>query len=100
MSDLLRDNYFREKVNILIEDMSINRLRYLSVLKLPVQDDFILYFKTELLGETLYLRGHIVRKEEVHVGITAYEVRLIIQKKEQTILTKLLSAFKVLVENG
>ena len=61
--------------------MSIDGLRYLSVLKLPVQDDMLIYFKTELLGEIIHLKGHVIWKGEVNDEITEYEVKFIIQDK-------------------
>ena len=41
------------KSNVLIEDMSIGGLRYVSTLKLPVRGDVLFQFETEILGKAI-----------------------------------------------
>ena len=43
------------KSNVLIEDMSIGGLRYVSTLKLPVRGDVLFQFETEILGKDHYI---------------------------------------------
>ena len=43
------------KSNVLIEDMSIGGLRYISTLKLPVRGDVLFQFETEILGRVYYI---------------------------------------------
>ncbi|MBU8880366.1 EAL domain-containing protein [Bacillus sp. FJAT-29790] len=87
------------KASVLIEDMSIGGLRFLSLLRLPVREDMILQFEVELLDETIKLRGQIVWKEEINDDITEYGIEFMITENEQTILAKLLNTFKILLEN-
>ena len=44
------------KSNVLIEDMSIGGLRYVSTLKLPVRGDVLFQFETEILGKDHYIK--------------------------------------------
>ncbi|MBS4179162.1 EAL domain-containing protein [Lederbergia citrea] len=87
------------KSSVLIEDMSIGGLRYLSTLKLPVRDDIILEFETQIMNETIQLKGHIIWKEEVNDEISEYGIEFIIDENERTNLDKLLNTFTILMKN-
>ena len=85
---------------VLIEDMSIGGLRYVSTLKLPVRGDVLFQFKTEILGKALNLNGSIVWKEEINEDLIEYGVKFIIKKDEQDSLSKILSTFEILLKNS
>ena len=56
------------KSNILINDISIGGLRYVSTLKfLPVREDMLFEFETEILNKTIKVKGKIVWKEEIKI---------------------------------
>ena len=88
------------KSNVLIEDMSIGGLRYVSTLKLPVRGDVLFQFKTEILGKALNLNGSIVWKEEINEDLIEYGIKFIIEKDEQDSLSKILSTFEILLKNS
>ncbi|MEK3936544.1 EAL domain-containing protein [Sporosarcina sp. FSL W7-1349] len=50
---------------ILIENIGVGGLRFLSTVNLPVNPDIILKFETEILGETTSVMGTIVWREVV-----------------------------------
>ena len=77
------------KSNVLIEDMSIGGLRYVSTLKLPVRGDVLFQFETEILGKALTLNGSIVWKEEINEDLIEYGIKFIIGKDEQASLSKI-----------
>ncbi|ETI69362.1 EAL domain-containing protein [Neobacillus vireti] len=87
------------KSSVLIEDISIGGLRYLSTLKLPVRDDVILQFEFELLSEVIKVKGHIVWKED-NDELTEYGIEFIIKDKDQSDLGKLLNRLNLLLKNN
>lgn len=88
------------KSSVLIEDMSIGGLRFLSTLKLPIREDIILQFEMEILDKDIQLIGNIVWKEEEHDDITEYGIKFIIQEKEQSRIGTILNSFDVLMKNS
>lgn len=85
---------------VLVEDISIGGLRFLSNLKLPIRGDVIYQFETELLGEAVNLRGNIVWKEEINEDLVEYGIKFIITKGEQAAFTTLLNSFIILLNNS
>ncbi len=85
---------------VLIEDMSIGGLRYVSKLNLPVREDMIFQFKTEILGKTITVLGTIVWKEEINEELLEYGIKLIVGQNEKMKLDTLLSSFSILLKNG
>jgi hypothetical protein len=61
---------------VLIEDISGGGLRFLTHLKLPVNDQLVLQFDTEVFSQLLQMYGHIVRSAQWDVGINEYAVKL------------------------
>ena len=88
------------KSNVLIEDMSIGGLRYVSTLKLPVRGDVLFQFETEILDKTIKLNGSIVWKEEINEDLIEYGIKFIIGQDEQTSLASLLNSFDKLLKNS
>jgi diguanylate cyclase (GGDEF)-like protein/PAS domain S-box-containing protein len=88
------------KSNVLIEDMSIGGLRYVSNLRLPVRGDVQFEFKTEILGKPLQLNGSIVWKEEINEDLIEYGIKFIMGEDEQTSLASLLDTFNELLKNS
>ncbi len=88
------------KSSVLVEDMSIGGLRYLSSLKLPVRGDILFEFETEILDKTIKLNGSIVWKEEINEDLTEYGIKFIIGQDEQTSLARLLNSFDKLLKHS
>ena len=88
------------KSNVLIEDMSIGGLRYISTLKLPVRGDVLFQFETEILGRAITLNGSIVWKEEVNEDLIEYGIKFMIGKDEQASLSSLIHTLTKLLKNS
>lgn len=56
---------------VLVEDISLGGLRYLSNINLPIQEDLVLLFTTTILGNQYHLTGRNVWKLEVN-GLYQY----------------------------
>ncbi|MEH7254539.1 EAL domain-containing protein [Neobacillus niacini] len=87
------------KSNVLIHDMSLGGLRYVSTLKLPVRGDVLFKFEIEILGKIIKLVGSIVWKEEINEDLIEYGVQFKYEKDEQTALSRLLNTFDNLLKN-
>ncbi|MHC0038886.1 EAL domain-containing protein [Pseudoneobacillus sp. C159] len=88
------------KAKVLIYDMSIGGLRFLSTLKLPVRGDMTLRFSTEILHKTIEVMGRIVWKEEDNEDITEYGIEFMIGEHESTYINGILNSFAVLMNNN
>ena len=88
------------KSNVLIEDMSIGGLRYVSTLKLPIRGDVLFQFETEILGKAITLNGSIVWKEEINEDLIEYGIKFMIGKDEQASLSSLIHTFTKLLKNS
>ncbi|MEH7248169.1 EAL domain-containing protein [Neobacillus niacini] len=86
--------------NVLIEDISVGGLRFISNLTLPTRGDAIYQFKTELLGESITLKGIIVWKEEINEDLLEYGIEFFIDEEEQAALSTLLHSFIMLLNNS
>ncbi|MFJ8064732.1 EAL domain-containing protein [Psychrobacillus sp. NPDC096426] len=93
LESIAGQNVELRKTKVLIEDISIGGLRYVSTLKLPVRGDILFKFKTEILGKSITLYGSIVWKEEINEELVEYGIKFIIGKGEQTSLSSLINTF-------
>jgi len=57
---------------VLIEDIGIGGLRFLSHLSLAVDADIVFEMETEILGELIKVSGYIVWQQEIENGIYQY----------------------------
>lgn len=81
------------EAEVLIENISIGGLRFVSDIKLPTRGDAIYQIKTELLGKLIILMGNIVWKEEINEDIMEYGIEFTISEDEQASLSTLLDSF-------
>lgn len=79
------------KTEVLIEDIGLGGLRFLSVVKLPVNRDIIIEFMTEILGRKLTFQGVVVWFQEMDQQIYQYGIEFLIEEQEQSALTRLLN---------
>ncbi|MDF2066594.1 EAL domain-containing protein [Bacillus sp. Cr_A10] len=79
------------KTVILIEDIGIGGLRFLTDLKLTVNSNIIFEFETYLFGETIKLLGSIVWMNEVKPYIYQYGLEYAIDESERAELTPFLN---------
>ena len=83
------------QTTVLIEDIGLGGLRFLSDLKLTVNPNIILEFETILFAEPLKLLGSIVWALEIKPDIYQYGIEFSIVEGERTILTPLLNKLAI-----
>lgn len=88
------------KTNVLIENIGLGGLRFLSDIRLTVHREIILEFETELLGELTQMYGSVVWMKEVKPGVFQYGVEFLIEENERTLLAKLLNKFALLLRKN
>ena len=84
---------------VLVENISVGGLRFVSNLNLPIRRDVIYRFITNILGKPLEINGRIAWKREVNEEITEYGVQFIFENEEQDSLSTLLHSFDTLLKN-
>lgn len=89
-----------EVSKVLIENIGVGGLRFISNLKLPIRGDVLYQFKTELLEESVTLNGTIVWKEEINEDLMEYGIKFTIEEEEQASLSTLLNSFIVLLKSS
>ena len=57
------------RTEVLVEDIGLGGLRFLSNLSFTVHQDIILEFETEIFGHMIKMYGSVVWMEEVKSGI-------------------------------
>lgn len=85
---------------ILIEDISVGGLRFVSNLKLPIRGDVVYRFTTELLHEEIVVYGGNVWKEEINDHLFEYGVKFKLSQEGQSQLATLLDTFIELLKNS
>ncbi|WP_170289680.1 EAL domain-containing protein [Cytobacillus depressus] len=88
------------KTNVLIEDIGLGGLRFLSDIRLSVHRDIILEFETEILGETIKMYGSVVWMNEIKAGIYQYGLEFLVEENERLNLAKLLNKFAILLRKN
>lgn len=88
------------KTEVLIEDIGLGGLRFLSVVKLPVNRDIIIEFMTEILGRKLTFQGVVVWFLEMDQQIYQYGIEFLIEEQEQSALTRLLNELALHLRNN
>lgn len=80
---------------VMVQDIGLGGLRFLSHLRLTPQDNIIYRFETEFLGSKLQLTGKIVWCQEKDEGIFAYGVSFTIIEQKRDQLAALLNQLAV-----
>ena len=83
------------KTEVLIEDIGIGGLKFLTHIKLPVNPEITLEFETQILGEIIQVIGCIVWSHELKDNLYQYGLQFKINESEQTTLTALLNKFTI-----
>lgn len=86
--------------NVLIEDISVGGLRFVSNLKLPIRGDVVYRFITDLLGKSVTLNGSIVWKEEINEELLEYGIKFNSGEAELASFSTLLDSFIILLKNS
>lgn len=85
---------------VLIEDIGLGGLRFLSTIKMAVHRDILLGFETEILGKITKFYGNVVWCREIEDGIYQYGLEFLIHDSERTFLARLLNDFTLLLQKG
>lgn len=88
------------KSEVLVENIGLGGLRFLSNLRLPVHQDIILEFETEILGNTITLYGSVAWMKELKHQIYQYGLEFSIDENERTNLAKLLNKLSILLRKN
>ncbi|WP_053600495.1 EAL domain-containing protein [Bacillus sp. FJAT-18017] len=77
------------KTKVLIQNIGLGGLRFLSNIRLPVHRDIILEFETEILGSTIKMVGSVVWMREMKSNIHQYGIEFSIDETERSVLAPL-----------
>jgi diguanylate cyclase (GGDEF)-like protein/PAS domain S-box-containing protein len=80
---------------VLIEDIGLGGLRFLTDLKLTVNPNIILEIETYLFGETIKLLGSVVWMNEIKTDIYQYGLEYAIDGSERAELTPILNKLAI-----
>ncbi|MEO2076765.1 MAG: PilZ domain-containing protein [Bacillus sp. (in: firmicutes)] len=72
--------------DVLVENIGPGGLRFVSNLKLEVEQEMIYSFDTEVIDDTLHLPGVIIWKEELSKGLFQYGVHFRIPESTRSFL--------------
>ncbi|MER2090493.1 MAG: EAL domain-containing protein [Sporosarcina sp.] len=87
------------KTEVLVEDIGIGGLRFMSHVDLPVNPNILLEFTTEILGELVEVKGNVVWREVVG-EFFQYGLQFQVSENEQQLLTKLLNNFAIQIRKN
>ncbi|MGV3489146.1 MAG: PilZ domain-containing protein, partial [Tuberibacillus sp.] len=76
---------------VLVQDIGLGGLRFVSHLRLTANPGIIYGFKTRIMDKDLNLSGKVVRSEEISVGIFEYGIEFLIDERDRDALTRLLN---------
>ncbi|WP_075618611.1 EAL domain-containing protein [Paenisporosarcina indica] len=83
------------KTVVLIDDIGLVGLRFLTDLKLTVNPNIILEFETYLFGETIKLQGTIVWMNEIRQDIYQYGLEYAIDESKRAEVTPILNKLAI-----
>jgi hypothetical protein len=88
------------KTEVLIEDIGLGGLRFLSDIQLPVHRDILLAFETEILGNNINMYGSVVWMSELKSGVYQYGLEFSTERNERSVLTPLLNKLAILLKKN
>ncbi|KSU63679.1 hypothetical protein AS034_05375 [[Bacillus] enclensis] len=80
---------------VLIEDIGLGGVRFLSQINLPVRDDIILIIEAELLNQPVILHGNVVWKNDYIENVNQYGMQFILSEQETSSLSKLINQLQL-----
>ncbi|WP_290443457.1 EAL domain-containing protein [Sporolactobacillus kofuensis] len=87
------------KTTILIENIGLGGLRFLSDLRFGVDPSLTLEIETKILGKVIKRQGSVVWVKELKSSIFQYGFKFSIEENERTNLSQLLNKFAILLRN-
>ncbi|UII54139.1 EAL domain-containing protein [Cytobacillus spongiae] len=88
------------KTEVLVEDIGPGGLRFLSLIKFPVNPFVILSIHVNVLNAQFELKGKIVRYKEIKKGFFEYGLEFVISEHERQRLLTNLNRFSALIKNN
>ena len=88
------------RTEVLVEDIGLGGLRFLSDIRLPVHREIILEFETKILGNTIKMYGSVVWMRELKSGIYQYGLEFSMDESERSVLTQLLNKLAILLRKN
>ncbi|MFK2825228.1 EAL domain-containing protein [Bacillus sp. B190/17] len=79
------------KTNVLIENIGLEGMRFLSDMRLTVHPNIILEFETKLFHQTIKMYGSVSWMNEVQADIFQYGLEFLVAEKERSELSRLLN---------
>ena len=86
------------KTKVLVEEIGIDGLRFLSDIRLAVSPGLVLELETELLGNQVKMNGEIIGMKEIKSEIYQYELEFINNERERSTLAELLNKVELMYE--
>lgn len=100
LTRILGRNVELGKAEVLIEDIGLGGLRFLSDIRLTVHQDIILEFEAEILGNIVNLQGTVVWMKEIRYGIYQYGIEFIFDDNVQSDLTQILNRLAIVLRKN
>ena len=88
------------RTDVLIENIGLGGLRFLSDIRLVVNREIVLEFETEILGNMIKMYGTVVWMKEVKPGIYQYGIEFSMDENERSVLTQLLNKLAILLRKN
>ncbi|RWZ54946.1 EAL domain-containing protein [Halobacillus fulvus] len=88
------------RTKILIKDLSIGGLKFVSSLNIPVRPDVKMEFEVTILGETFSMDGQILWKNEMNFTTYDYGVQFTLEDTKQDVLAEMINKMSVYKRNG
>lgn len=95
LTRILGRNVELGKAEVLIEDIGLGGLRFLSDIRLTVHQDIVLEFEAEILGNTVKLQGAVVWMNEISYGIYQYGIEFLFHDNVQSDLTQIINRLAI-----
>jgi len=88
------------RTEVLVENIGLGGLRFLSDIRLPIHRDIILEFETEILGNTIKMYGSVVWMKELKSDIYQYGLKFSEDESERSVLTPILNKLAILLRKN
>ncbi|MBP2075792.1 EAL domain-containing protein [Oceanobacillus polygoni] len=95
LTRILGRNVELGKAEVLIEDIGLGGLRFLSDIRLTVHQDIVLEFEVEILGNTVKLQGAVAWMNEISYGIYQYGIEFLFHDNAQADLTQIINRLAI-----
>ena len=88
------------RTEVLLENIGLGGLCFISDISLPVQREILLEIETEILGNMIKVYGEVVWMEDVKSGIYQYGLEFSMEESERTGVTQLLNKLAILLRKN